>query len=136
MADVVINPADVSVTTPSGSQRSTSSAAMVAGQIIYPDTNTTVALANAGAVDTAAAVGMLLNDATAAGQPVSYARSGDIVTVSSVLTVGEVYVPSVTDGGLAPVVDLLTGNFTTVFAVAIAANQLKIGIVVGGVAKV
>ncbi|MGI9504074.1 MAG: hypothetical protein ACR2RE_13580, partial [Geminicoccaceae bacterium] len=69
-------------------------------------------------------------------QPVSYAKTGDVVTVSSVLTVGEVYVPSVTSGGLAPVADLLAGNFTTVFAIAIAANQLKIGIVVGGVAKV
>jgi len=57
------------------------------------------------------------------------------LTISAVMTVGEVYVVSATAGGIAPVGDLVTGNYVTVLGVATTTSNLQLGTIYSATAK-
>lgn len=104
-------------------------AAIIVGQMIhqkagdgywYPaQSNTT------GEVSGSTAVGIALNSAPGAGQPVRVFKSGKINPGNTGLVVGQTYVMSVNLGGIAPNTDLVTGNYVTSIGVAISASQLQ-----------
>jgi len=67
---------------------------------------------------------LALGTAEAAGQRVSLARPGAIVTVPTGVAPGEVYFPGATAGDLVPLADRVNDSKVTQFALGIAATQL------------
>jgi hypothetical protein len=134
MADLVLVAAD---TLSSGKQQSgIAGVTVVAADILYADATDGEKLKLADstiAAEEAKALGMALNGG-AVGQPIDYIKSGIVTVTAAAVTIGEVYALSAA-GKLAPVADLLSTEFVTVVAIGVAANQLLVAIVVGGVAK-
>lgn len=104
---------------------------LTAGMPVRKDASGQAVAASDSSAANAAVYGIALNGASD-GQPVEVIKSGNI-DLGATLAVGKVYVLS-TSGGIAPVDDVGSGEFITVIGVASAADNLVIGIVVGGVA--
>lgn len=83
--------------------------------------------------DTATATGIALTPASA-DEYFTMATSGPI-DLGATLTVGETYVVSATPGKIAPIGDLVTGDYPTHLGVAITAGKLQLNINASGVAK-
>ena len=136
MADLTITAANVLQSTGSQVRTGTAGATITAGQVVYVDASAAnvLKLSDTDASAAAAnAVGIALHGASS-GQPLDYQVSGNI-TIGATVAVGEVYVGSGTAGGIAPVADLATADYTTVIGVGITTAIIKMGILHGGVAK-
>lgn len=135
MADLTITAADVQTTTSTRTWQGIAGATVTAGQPVYADAadSNKYKPADADASATAAAVGVAVHGA-AAGQPLIVAQYGSL-TLSAVMTAGEVYCVSTTAGGIAPVGDLTTGNYVTVLGVATTTSNLKLGLNASATAK-
>lgn len=136
MADLTITAANVLKTTsatqvPNGIAGET----LTAGQSIYIDTadQSKIKLADADAATTAVVAGVTLNGA-ASGQPVAYITVGDYNPGATVV-IGETYATSITPGGIAPIADILSGDFTTIIGIATTTANINVNINVGGVAQ-
>jgi hypothetical protein len=125
MADISITASDVlgddseHETLPAGE-------VIAAGDTCYKSANTWLkADADASTTDSAKSVvrGMALNSALVAGQKVKVQKKG-VVTVGSVLTVGEIYVQSGGAGKICPKGDLAANDWVTVVGVGKTATQL------------
>lgn len=132
MADITVTAANVNRIT-GNLKRGVAAEAITAGQSVYINASGLVALADADAVLTAAAVGIAECNA-AAGQNVNY-LTGGTMDVGATLTVGTTYVVSTTAGGIAPIADLASGDFTTILGIASAAGVLNLNIWASGIAK-
>jgi hypothetical protein len=77
--------------------------------------------------------GVNLNAATT-GQPLIYQTDGTY-GVGGALTVGTVYVASTNAGGIAPITDMTTGSYVSVWGVALTTAQIDIARFNSGVAK-
>src|SRR4051812_37234630 len=123
MADITITAANIVATNSATVKASgTSGAAITAGQSVYLDPSTsTVKPAKADSASTTNApniVGVALDSAPGANQPITYAVGGD-VTYGGGLTQGQVYVVSAAvAGNIAPYSDLAATNFVAVLGVA------------------
>lgn len=107
----------------------TAGATITAGQAVYIDSSDSdlAKLAQSDGTEAEAEVkGIALNGASA-NQPVSIAKSGD-VDMGATLTVGETYVLSQTAGGVAPIADLVSGDYVTHIGIATAADTLHLRI--------
>lgn len=82
--------------------------------------------------DTAEAKGIALTPASADGYFVMAGPDGG-VNLGATLTVGETYVISATKGAIAPVGDLITGDYVTQLGIATTASNLKLNINISGV---
>jgi len=135
MADLSITAADVKKTDTTLIAEGIAGGTVTAGQPVYRDSTASNKLkaADADVLVSAAAVGIALHGASA-DQPLKYAIGGNL-TLSSVMTVGAVYVVSTTAGGIAPVADLGSGDYVTLLGIATTATNLKISISVSGIAK-
>lgn len=109
-----------------------SNAAVTAGQVVYENSSSKFALAQCdGTAAEAAAVGIALTSAPGADQDLVVITKG-LLTMSG-LTKGTVYAVSATAGGIAPVADLVSGNYVTVLGVAISSTQLLVDPIVSGI---
>lgn len=136
MADITVTAASVMATSTTTTAQGTAGATITAGQPLYQDSTASFTLKPAQATSQAAAamVGIALNNASS-GQPVTYAIAGD-VTYNAALTKGSAYVVSAAAaGGVAPIADLIAGNFTSLIGVATSTTNLKLAPCVTGVAK-
>lgn len=136
MAEIVITPADVQKTSTTAISEGIAGGTITAGMAIYADSAAAGVLkaCDADALASTACVGLALHGA-ASGQPLKYATAGDI-TLSSVMTVGRIYLVSqTTAGSLCVDGDILTGDFVTIVGVASTATNLKIQLNVSGVAR-
>lgn len=135
MADIVITAANVTPGTDCIRDRGIAGATITAGQPVYKDATDSnkLKLADADVEATAAGVGIALHGA-AAGQPLDYAIKGT-VNIGATVVVGQVYVVSTTAGGIAPIADLLSGDFVCILGVGATASTLKMGLNATGVAK-
>lgn len=133
MADLTVTAANVAAQSGAGTQRKNAGAAITAGMALFLATDGDVEPAQHD-VDAATArcIGVALCDA-AVGQPVVYAVSGQ-VNLGATLVVGETYVVGAAGGGIAPVADVGTGDFSTIVGVAVSSSLLKMGINESGVA--
>ena len=134
MADLTINAADV-VPPATGVNAGTAGDAVAAGQSGYLDSTdgNRVKLADAdNTAATAEAVGVAVNSAPKAGQPVSYLTLGDL-TVTSGVTVGEIYVVSGTAGGVAPEGDLASSDYVTILGIGKTATSIAVKVHVSGI---
>lgn len=132
MADLSITPANVEAgTTPTPNiGEAIASEAIDAGEVVYldPTANNQAALADADTSATARAKGVAITS-SAAGQPVKYVRSGELILGTGVTTEGVVYVVSTTAGGIAPIGDLGSGDFVTVLGVGTGTDRMVVSII-------
>lgn len=133
MADLVITPANVLEGNQARKQSKTAGANITQGDSVYVDSVDQLQAA-LKAVDaaSAAAVGIALNSAEA-GQPCTF-QSGGEIDVGATLVVGETYVVGAAAGGIAPVADVISTEFSTILGIATAAGVLKMGVLQSGVA--
>lgn len=133
MADLTITAANVAIANAGVTTRKVQvGEAVTAGQVGYLSSNKYY-LADADALATANAAGIFLTNAALDGYAI-LATAGTI-NIGATLTVGETYVVSTTAGGIAPIADLLSGDFTTVLFIADDAAEGTLNILVSGVAK-
>ena len=114
----------------------TAAAAIIAGDLLYKPTASTVDVADAS--DSAAkakVVGIALNGG-AVGQPIAFQISGQI-NLGATLVVGTTYVSDGTGnpGKIGPEADLGSGDFPTILGIAISTALLELNIQAGGIAK-
>lgn len=105
-------------------------AAIAQGKSVFLDPDTkTIKLADNDSVDTDDhnAVGIALNTTTAAGQPVSYQKGGDLA-FGAILTKGETYCVGGTAGDIVPRADVTTGDELVILGVASTTSNLQVGI--------
>jgi len=119
MADLSITASSVVPAAGATIIQGTAGAAITAGQPCYKDANDSDSWkpcdAN-GSDATAEAKGIAVCGA-ADGQPVSLITRGNLETGATTVK-GQIYCVSATEGGIAPVSDLTTGDRTTILAVA------------------
>jgi len=133
MADLVITAANVLEGTQARKQTKTAGASITQGQSVFVDSTDQLQPAQKDVdAGTAAAVGIALG-AAEAGQPVVF-QSGGEMDVGSTLVVGETYVVGAAAGGIAPIADVISTEFSTILGVATAPGVLKMGILQSGVA--
>lgn len=113
----------------------TAGTTITAGDLVYEDTTDSneYKLADAGAEASAVLAGMALNGASD-GQPLRIITKGP-VNPGATATVGEVYVVSETAGGIAPIGDLLSGDYVAILGVATTTSNIQVDINASGVAK-
>lgn len=134
MADLVIAEADVIAQDGAQIEHGTYGETITAGQPVYLNTTTREwMLADADAAASAAVAGIALNSG-ADGQKGSIVVSGPLA-VGAVLTVGEAYVVSATAGGIAPISDLLTGDYVTLIGTPLSTSVLYVKRIITGAAK-
>lgn len=136
MADLTITPANVAL---AGSGASTqivqAGEAVTQGEPLYKsaaDDKYYLADANASSA-TADVLGIALTPAATDGYLVMQ-KSGPI-NLGATLTANETYVVSATAGGIAPIGDLTTGDYTSIIGVANTTSKLTIDLHKTGVAK-
>jgi hypothetical protein len=133
MADVTVTPAEVLPATDTLTIDGTAGATVTAGQTCYLDSSDNkYKLADADASAATAAVKGLAMHGASDGQPIRLAIGGTI-DPGFTAAVGTIYVQSGTAGGIAPVTDLATGDFTTIIGVGISASSLKLLMINSGV---
>jgi hypothetical protein len=140
MADITITGANVAAANNATVKGSGTSGALAGtGQPVYLDpADSKIKLAKADSASPTAApniVGVLLDKAEGANQPVTYASGGD-VNYGGGLTQGQVYVVSAANaGGIAPYSDLVATNFVIILGVAISSTVLRLGLIPASVQK-
>lgn len=133
MADITVTAANVKAGANAVVKTVTAGVAINAGQVVYQDTSDKkYKLADADAQATARVAGIALNDA-AADQPLEVQTDGDI-DVGGTVVVGEVYLVSVTAGGIAPEADVLTGDYVSILGIGTVSNKLKMQILISDIA--
>lgn len=134
MADLVITATSVLAGADAYTRQGVAGAVLTAGQAVYLDSATgSYKLADSnGAAALRSPVGVALNGA-ATGQPVLIAMSGP-VTIGAALTAGVAYYLSDTPGGICPVADVGSGEYSTVLGFATSTTVLNLKIQESGVA--
>jgi len=135
MADISITAANVLAGTNSTRKHGTSGATITAGQVVYlEDSSNTWKLAdnNSATAAVRTAQGIALNGA-ASGQPITVLTGGDI-TIGGTLTAGTAYYLSDTPGGICPVADIGSGEYSCFLGMATSASVLSVAIKYSGVA--
>ncbi|HTV69324.1 MAG TPA: hypothetical protein VMF90_12375 [Rhizobiaceae bacterium] len=135
MTDISITAANVQRSSSSDVEVGTAAATITAGQCVYRVAATgrfNLSDSNSGTAEAREVFGIALNGASA-GQPLSVQRSGDI-TIGGTLTAGVAYYLSDTPGGICPVSDVGSGEYSVVLGVAKSASVLALNIQASGVA--
>jgi hypothetical protein len=102
-------------------------ATLVAGQVVYKDTDGLLKLSDSnGAAALKAVYGITLNGG-GASQPISVIKRGPL-TLNAVLTAGTTYCSSTTPGGIAPQADITTGGDVIILGVALSTTVLDVNI--------
>lgn len=123
MAAISITGSEVTTTGKTGTK--IAQVAISAGELIFEDgsNSNNANLADWDDVDQAQVIGIALNDA-AAGQPVTYAKPGSTITVtSSTFAAGAVYVAG-DSGAMNPEADATSGKFVTVVGIGLSTTTM------------
>jgi hypothetical protein len=139
MADLTISaPEDVSLTTVAGGElrRVTAGETITQGKSVYrKSTDDNWYLSNAAtSVDTAKAGGIAMTPATV-GEDFMLAERSVTIDLGVNLVLGETYIASNTNGGVAPIGDWASGWYKTILGTATATRQLLLDPKATGVAK-
>jgi len=134
MADISITAANVVAGSDAVRESGTAGATVTAGQLVYLDTSDMkYKLADSnGAAALRVPNGVALNGASN-GQPLSVQKGGDI-TIGGTMTAGIPYFLSDTPGGLCPLPDIGTGEYSCIVGIAKSTSVLSIHIQPSGVA--
>jgi hypothetical protein len=138
MANITITAANIVATNAStGKASGTSGEAITTGQAVWLDpADGRIKKAQATqATHAPNIVGVALDRAEGANQPITYATSGD-VTFGGDLTQGQVYVVSAsTAGAIAPYGDLVSTNYVAFLGVALSSTVMRLGLIPASVQK-
>lgn len=135
MADLTITAASVVKGSTASVDRGTAGETVTAGKAVYLDDATgkyLLADSNSATVAARSPSGIALNGA-ANNQPLAVARGGP-VTIGATLTPGVAYYLSDTPGGICPVADVGSGEYSTILGIAKSASVLHVDISESGVA--
>ena len=135
MADLAIVEASIAAAADATIIQGTSGATVLQGQPVYLNSSNQYVLADTDLSAAAAVVAGISLNSTTSGQPIDLIAAGTLTVGGSGVAVGTVYVLSGTAGKFADVADLANGDFTTVLGIGLTSSTVKIGIIVGGVAK-
>ena len=135
MADLVIVEASIAAAADATIIQGTSGATVLQGQPVYLNSSNQYVLADTDLSAAAAVVAGISLNSTTSGQPIDLIAGGTLTVGGSGVAVGTVYVLSGVAGKIADVADLANGDFTTVLGIGLTSSTVKIGIIVGGVAK-
>ena len=135
MADISVTAANVIAASGSTTKQVTFGATVTAGQPVYKDTadSNEYKPTDADAEASALVEGIALCGG-ADGQPGVIITAGNL-NAGATLVVGQTYVVSATAGGIAPISDLLSGDYVSVLGVASTASNLELSIFASGTAK-
>ena len=137
MADLSITAANVAASATATIDRQRNAGeSFSAGQVVYlksSDNKYYKADANSGTAEARTPTGIALNTGVA-GQPCAVVSADTSLTIGATVTVGAVYVLSATPGGIAPVADLVSGDYVTILGVGVTASTIKLNLVSSGVA--
>lgn len=134
MADLSITAASVVKGSGSSVDRGTAGATIAAGNVVYKDAATSkylLADSNSATVAARSPDGIALNGA-ANNQPLAVLLSGP-VTIGATLTPGVAYYLSDTPGGICPVADVGSGEYSTIVGIATSASVLDVRFTESGV---
>jgi hypothetical protein len=133
MADISITPANVVPGSDAVRESGTAGATITAGQLVYLDTSDMkFKLADSnGAAALRVPNGIALHGASN-NQPLVIQRAGDI-TIGGTMTAGIPYFLSDTPGGLCPLPDIGTGEFSCIVGIAKSTSVLAVNIQPSGV---
>lgn len=114
MADLTITASNVSAGSGASTETGTAGVAINAGQWVYEVSATgKLGLADASASESSQAVGIAVNTADGADQPVQYVTAGD-VNVGSVATVATTYTISHNAGACGPDSDRVSTHYKSI----------------------
>lgn len=135
MADLTVTAANVVKGAGATVDYGTANAAITAGQAVYKDPATGkygLADSNNASATIRNASGIALNGA-ANNQPLAVLTDGP-VTIGATLTPGVAYYLSDTPGGICPVADVGSGEYSVILGIASSASVLDVDIQASGVA--
>lgn len=133
--DVSITAANVVAGAASSKTNGTAGATITAGQVVYLDTATNtwkLADSNSATAAVRSPDGIALNSASS-GQSIGVLTTGDI-TIGGTLTAGVAYYLSDTPGGICPVADVGSGEYSVIIGIAESASVLSVKLHESGVA--
>jgi hypothetical protein len=138
MSDITINANTVVPSATATIARGIAGAAISAGQTVYADATDSnkIKLAANTSAATAAVVGVAVNSAPVAGQPVEYVTAGDITLSGAPLLAATVYVLGSGAGGISIADELHSSSGTrrgTVVGIGTSTTVLRVGLVASGV---
>ena len=135
MVDLTITATSVLAASDATRENGTAGATITAGQVVYKDSSDgkfKLADNDSATAAVRSPRGIALNGASD-GQPLQILRSGGI-TIGAAVTAGVAYYLSSTAGGICPVADLATGDYTVSLGVATSATVIEINMTEAGVA--
>lgn len=135
MADLSITAANVVSGEGANIEHGKAGETVTAGKTVYQDAATKrwlLADSNSATAAARAPKGITLNGASL-GQPLAVHKSGPL-TIGATLTPGVAYYQSDTAGGICPVADVGTGEYSTIIGIATSASVLDVAIQSSGVA--
>lgn len=135
MADVSITPANVVAGSNASVAHGTAGETIAAGKlVVFDETVKKWKLSDSNSATAALRVpqGVALNGASL-NQPLAIQKAGDI-TIGGTLTAGVAYYASDAAGGLCPVADVGSGEYSTIVGIAKSASVLAVNIQASGVA--
>lgn len=129
MADLTITAASVVAGSNARKTTGVAGAAITAGQVVYYDSTTgTYKLADTDSATSGVRVpaGIALH-AASTNQPLTIQTAGDITIGASILA-GVAYYLSGTPGGICPIADVASGDYTAIIGMGISTTVLRIDI--------
>lgn len=135
MADLSITAANVIAGVGARKALGTAGATITAGKVVYLDAaDNEYKLADTDSATEAvrSPAGIALNGASD-GQPLVVLEEGPI-TIGATMTAGTVYYLSPNAGGIAPVADILAGDYPVIIGIATSTTVLNVNIQEAGVA--
>lgn len=137
MADISVTPSAVLAGAGARIDNGIAGETITAGKVVFLDQTTTGKwlLADADAASAAARgqgkIGIALNGASN-GQPLAVQTEGPI-TIGATMVAGTAYYLSPTPGGIAPLADILAGDYVTLVGLASSTSVLKLDFQYSGV---
>lgn len=135
MADLTVTPASVVQSTAAQPRRGVAGATILAGKVLYQDTDKSLKLADANAGSAGDAIrkvkGVALNGASAT-QVVNFVEADSDFTPGATLTAGVPYFLSATAGGICPLADVPSGATVTFIGIAKDSTKLRLAPAEGG----
>lgn len=135
MADLTITAANVISGNGADIAHGTAGASITAGQTVYRDPTTKkylLADSNSGTVAARSPTAFALH-AASDGQPLAVHREGPL-SFGAILTPGVAYYQSDTPGGICPVADVGSGEYSTILGIATSSSVLDVDFRSSGVA--
>lgn len=127
MADITVTAANVAAGANASTEIGTAGVTVTAGQLLYKDSTDSshLKLADADASQaTAQLVGIALHGSLD-GQPLKFQVEGDC-NPGATVAVGTTYVVSGTAGGIAPIADLASSDYTSILGIATTTSNIEI----------